>query len=123
MLDAFENAFANAPIGMALIDMTGHFLQINDALCRMTGYQRGDLILLSVRGLSHPDDVDRDASQVQALLDGQVTSYQCEKRYIHAWGHSFWVLVTVSIVRDDEGQPLYLISQSLDISERKELER
>ena len=53
MLDAFENAFANAPIGMALIDMAGHFLQVNDALCRITGYKRGELILMSARGLSH----------------------------------------------------------------------
>jgi diguanylate cyclase (GGDEF)-like protein/PAS domain S-box-containing protein len=123
MLDAFENAFANAPIGMGLIDMTGHFLQVNDALCRMTGYKRGELILLSARALSHPDDVESDASQLQGLLDGHVTSYQCEKRYVHAWGHSFWVLVTVSLVRDTQGQPLHLISQCLDISERKELER
>ncbi len=123
MLDAFENAFANAPIGMALIDVAGHFLQVNDALCRMTGYKRGELILMSARALSHPDDVEGDASQLQALLDGHVTSYQCEKRYIHAWGHSFWVLLTVSLVRDNQGQPLHLISQCLDISERKELER
>jgi PAS domain S-box-containing protein len=110
MLDAFENAFANAPIGMALIDMTGHFLQVNDALCRITGYKRGELIVLLARALSHPDDVESDASQLQALLDGHVTSYQCEKRYVHAWGHSFWVLVTVSLVRDNQGQPLHLIS-------------
>ena len=123
MLDAFENAFANAPIGMALIDMAGHFLQVNDALCRMTGYKRGELVVLSARALSHPDDVESDASQRQALIDGHVTSYQCEKRYLHAWGHSFWVLVTVSLVRDNQGQPLHLISQFLDISERKDLER
>lgn len=123
MLDAFENALANAPIGMGLIDLTGHFLQVNDALCRMTGYERGELILLSARALSHNDDVESDASQLQGLLDGHVTRYQCEKRYLHAWGHSFWVMVTVSLVRDTQGQPLHLISQCLDISERKELER
>jgi diguanylate cyclase (GGDEF)-like protein/PAS domain S-box-containing protein len=123
MVDAFENAFANAPIGMALINMAGHFLQVNDALCRMTGHKRGELILMSARGLSHPNDVEVDASQRQALLDGHITSYQCEKRYLHAWGHSFWVLVTVSLVRDNHGRPLHLISQALDISERKELER
>ena len=123
MLDAFENAFANAPIGMALIDMAGHFLQVNDALCRVTGYKRGELTLMSARELSLPDDLESDALQLQELIDGHVTSYQCEKRYLHAWGHSFWVLVTVSLVRDNRGQPLHLISQCLDISERKELER
>src|SRR5450755_2757168 len=115
MLDAFENAFATAPIGMALIDMSGHFLQVNDAFCRITGYKRGELILMSAHALPHPDDVSADASQLQALLDGKIPSYQFEKRYVHAWGHSFWVLVTVSLSRDHQGQPLYLISQCMDI--------
>jgi PAS domain S-box-containing protein len=57
MLDAFENAFATAPIGMALIDMAGHFLQVNDAFCRITGYKRGELILMLAQALPHPDDV------------------------------------------------------------------
>jgi diguanylate cyclase (GGDEF)-like protein/PAS domain S-box-containing protein len=123
MHDAFETAFASAPIGMALIDMTGHFLQVNDAFCRITGYKRGELILMLAQALPHPDDVLVDASQMQALLEGHVASYQCEKRYAHAWGHSFWVLVTVSLSRDSFGHPQYLITQCLDISERKELEQ
>ena len=63
------------------------------------------------------------SGEVQALLDGDLTSYQIEKRYVHASGHSLWVLLTVSIVHDNQGQPLYLISQLQDISERKELEQ
>ena len=122
-VSAFEAAFANASIGMALIDMDGHFLQVNDALCRITGYTRDQIRVVSFRGLSHPSDVDVDAPQLQALFDGDLASYQIEKRYVHAWGHSLWVLLTVSIVRDNQGQPLYLISQLQDISERKELER
>ena len=73
--------------------------------------------------MSHPSNVDVDAPQLQALLDGDLASYQIEKRYVHARGHSLWVLLTVSIVRDNQGQPTYLISQLQDISERKELER
>ncbi len=123
MVNAFETAFANAPIGMALVDMDGHFLQVNDALCRITGYTRDQIRVVSFRELSHPSNVDVDAPQLQALLDGDTASYQIEKRYVHAWGHSLWVLLTVSIVRDNQGQPLQLISQLQDISERKELER
>ena len=123
MVNAFETAFARAPIGMALVDMGGHFLQVNDALCRITGYSRDQIQGISFRELSHPSHVDVDAPQLQALLDGDLASYQIEKRYRHAWGHSLWVLLTVSIVRDNQGQPQYLISQLQDISERKELER
>ena len=61
MRSAFENAFTHAPIGMALVDMAGRLLRVNDALCRITGYAADQLCARSFRDLSDPDDVDVDA--------------------------------------------------------------
>ena len=122
MRSAFENAFTHAPIGMALVDMAGRLLRVNDALCRITGYTAEQMCARSLRDLSDPHDVDVDTPQNLELLDGRVQTYQVEKRYQHAWGHSVWVLLSVSLVRDDEGRPLHLIAQVQDISARKELE-
>jgi len=122
MLSAFENAFTHAPIGMALVDMTGRFLRVNDALCRITGYTADQVFARSFRDLSDPHDVDIDELQIAELLDGHTPRYQIEKRYRHAWGHLVWLLLSVSLVRDDEGRPLHLIAQVQDITERKELE-
>ena len=117
----FESAFANAPIGMALVDMEGRWLQVNDALCRITGHTRAALKATTLRALTHPEDVALDADSLRELLDGRIPSYQIEKRYRHAWGHYLWGLLTVSLVRDDRGKALYVLSQVQDISERKEL--
>ena len=117
----FESAFANAPIGMALVDLEGHCLQVNDALCRITGHSRAAFKATTLRALTHPEDVDLDADSLRALLDGGIPSYQVEKRYRHAWGHYLWGLLTVSLVRDDQGNILYIVSQVQDISERREL--
>ena len=122
MLSAFENAFAHAPIGMALVDMAGRFLRVNDAFCRITGYTSDQVSARSFSELEDPHDVAVDAHQILELLDGQIPTYQIEKRYRHAWGHLVWVLLHVSLVRDDEGRPRHLIAQLQDISERKELE-
>jgi len=122
MLSAFENAFAHAPIGMALVDMAGRFLRVNDAFCRITGYTADQVSARSLSELEDPHDVDVDAHQILELLDGHILTYQIEKRYRHSWGHLVWVLLSVSLVRDDEGRPLHLIAQLQDISERKELE-
>jgi diguanylate cyclase (GGDEF)-like protein/PAS domain S-box-containing protein len=117
----FESAFTSAPIGMALIDLDGRCLQVNDALCRITGHSRDQLKATTFRAITHSDDADRDADSVRELLDGRIPSYQTEKRYRHAWGHYFWVLLTKSLVRDVQGKPLYVVSQVQDISERKEM--
>jgi diguanylate cyclase (GGDEF)-like protein/PAS domain S-box-containing protein len=123
MMHAFEHAFAHAAIGMALVDMDGRFLRVNDSLCRITGYPRAQLEARSLRELSHAADVDLDAAQIARVVRGDLTSYQIERRYLHADGHDLWALLTVSLVRDDRHRPLYFISQLQDISERKELER
>ena len=117
----FETAFTSAPIGMALVDMDGRWLQVNDALCRITGHTRSEFLATTLRAITHPDDVDRDADVMRDLLDGKVPSCQIEKRYRHVWGHYLWVLLTVSLVRDDQGRPSYVVAQVQDISERKEL--
>jgi diguanylate cyclase (GGDEF)-like protein/PAS domain S-box-containing protein len=123
MRSALETAFTQAPIGMTLVDIAGRLLRVNDALCRITGYTAAQLCARSFHDLSDPHDVDVDAAQHLDLLDGRIATYQVEKRYRHACGHSVWVLLSVSLVRDDEARPRHVIAQVQDISERKELER
>jgi len=118
----FESAFGSAPIGMGLIDTNGEWLQVNDALCRITGYSRDVLLAMTPLALTHREDLERDVDYHQRLLKGQIPNYQIEKRYRHAWGHYVWVLLTVSVVRNDSGELLHLISQIQDISERKRLD-
>jgi diguanylate cyclase (GGDEF)-like protein/PAS domain S-box-containing protein len=115
----FELAFDRAPIGMALVDGEGRWLEVNDALCRITGYSRNELMASTLADLTVPDDVHLDAQPIEDMLSGRISSYQVEKRYRHAKGHHLWVLVSVSLVRDDNARPLYVISQVQDISKRK----
>jgi len=117
----FESAFTCAPIGMALVDGGGRWLQVNDALCRLLGRTRDELVSATLHDIAHPEDVDLDARSFGDLLLGKIPSYQVEKRYRHAFGHFFWALLTVSLVRDQFGTPLYLVSQVQDISDRKEM--
>jgi len=118
--ERFESGFANAPIGMALLDMSGAWLQVNNALCRITGYVEDDLKATTLDAITHPEDVGLAANDLQRLLAGQTPNYQVEKRFRHAWGHYVWVLLTVSVVRDVQGRARYTIKQVQDISERKE---
>ena len=72
-------------------------------------------------GQVHPDDLEADLDQVAQLVEGRISSYQIEKRYIHRQGQVIWVLRAVSLVRDADGKPLYFIAQIKDAGERQRL--
>jgi PAS domain S-box-containing protein len=118
----FELAFANAPIGMALVAPDGRWLHVNDAVCEMTGYPREELLTKTFQDITHPDDLDADLDHVQSMLAGEIASYDMEKRYIRADGAVIWVLLSVSLVWDGMGSPRYFISQIQDITARRRIE-
>jgi diguanylate cyclase (GGDEF)-like protein/PAS domain S-box-containing protein len=118
----FETAFSDAPIGMTLVALDGRFLKVNRALCELTGYTEDELQGLTFQDITHADDLDVDLAHVGDLIDGRRDKYQMEKRYLTKSGAVIWVQLSVSIVRDEVGRPLYFISQIQDITERKRIE-
>ncbi|CAI1039372.1 diguanylate cyclase [Serratia grimesii] len=115
----FRNALEYSAIGMALVSPQGKWLQVNQALCNLLGYTPEALRRLTFQEITHPDDLNADLVQLHDLLDGHISSYTLEKRYIRSDGEHVWALLAVSMVRDAEGLPLYFISQVEDISELK----
>jgi PAS domain S-box-containing protein len=115
----FTHAFESAPIGMALVATDGHWLKVNHALCNLIGYTPDELMRRTFQDITHPEDLDEDMGHVHQMLAGEIHYYQMEKRYIHKEGHIVQVLLSVSLVRDNQGTPLYFISQIQDITERK----
>jgi PAS domain S-box-containing protein len=116
--ERFRTAFDHAPIGMDLVDLEGRFLQVNAALCELTGYTEPELLTRTFQDITHPDDREDDLARVQQLLSGEVPAYQMEKRYLRKDGQIIWGRVNSSLVRDQHGTPLYYISQIEDITAR-----
>ncbi len=119
----FSSAFEYAPIGMAMVAPDGHWLKINHALQNVIGYTEQELTSKTFQDITHPDDLELDLNYVSRLLAGELQSYQMEKRYFHKSGEIVWALLTVSLVKDGQGNPQHFISQIQDITERKRNEK
>ena len=120
--ERFERAFDQAPIGMALVGLNGRWLKVNRALCNITGYSESELLQRYFKDITHPDDVEKDLKVLAKQWSGEQQTYETEKRYIHADGHVIWVALSTSVVRDEDGEPLYMVSQTQEITERKHFE-
>ena len=117
--ERFRSAFDFAAIGMALVGLNGHCLQVNRSLCNIFGYTESEMLGKSFQDLTHPDDLNGNLHYFQQALAGEIESYQLEKRYIHKQGHTVWALLTASLLRDADGKPLHFVSQLQDITQRK----
>lgn len=115
----FRGTFEHAAIGLSLTGLDGSCLEVNNALCEIMGYSKEELTQLNFREVTHPDDVGKDYELFEELLQGKRDFYQLEKRAYHKSGEIMHLFLSVSIVRNHQSEPLFFISQLIDITKKK----
>ncbi|QSJ18022.1 PAS domain S-box protein [Nostoc sp. UHCC 0702] len=118
----FRAMFDQAAVGIAQVALDGQFIEINAALCEITGYSYAELMQMNFQEITHPDDLASDWAQARRVLAGEINGYSLEKRYIRKDGRIIWVNLTASAVWDANGQPKYAVGIIEDISDRKRAE-
>jgi PAS domain S-box-containing protein len=116
----FRVAFTHSAIGMALVSLDGHFLQVNGTLCQMLGYAETELLSTTFQSLTVPEDLALNLDYLRKAIAGGISHFEIEKRYLHKDGRTIWALLTAALVRDSCDKPLYFVSQVHDISERRQ---
>ena len=117
--EQFKSAFQNASIGMALVGPDGKWLRVNKPLLGIVGFSEEELLQKTFHDITYPEDRTIDLTLMQQILENKIETYEIEKRYIHIDGHVVWVLLNVSPVRNEIGNPSYFILQIQDISTKK----
>jgi len=115
----FRATFEQAAVGLAHVDLDGHWLRVNQKLCEIVGYTSQELTQLTSQAITCAEDLAADLDLVQQLLAGDIPSYSLKKRYIRKGGSLVWINLTVSLVRDRSNHPQYFIAVVEDISEAK----
>ena len=117
----FRNAFDHAA-GMAIVSPQGNWLQVNESLCAMLGFSPEELLAADLQRVTHESDLGNDLANLYQLLEGKISNYHVEKRFIHKFGHSVWVLQSASLIRNEDREERQVILQIQDISDRKRAE-
>ena len=120
--ERFRNVFDHAATGIAITTCAGRFVQCNAAYCNLTGYSQSELETMEYSTLIPQEDRECNMVFIRHLLDEEIPSFEIENRYIHKAGSSVWVHKYVSLLRDDRGQPTYIVALVTDITERKQTE-
>jgi PAS domain S-box-containing protein len=113
---------SQAAVGIAVAALDGRFLDVNHKFAEILGYTADELLGLTFRELTHPDDEEITAAKVSELVSGVVADIAYEKRYVRKDGSVVWSMTTVTLMKDSAGQPERFIGVIEDITSRKEIE-
>jgi diguanylate cyclase (GGDEF)-like protein/PAS domain S-box-containing protein len=117
----FEIGFEQAAIGAAIADLHGVPTRVNPALCSFLGRSAELLVGRRWTEFTHPDDVSLGQAVSTRLAAGHDT-HRDERRYLLPDGAIVWALCSVTLVRDEMGEPQYFFTQLQDITGRKVVE-
>ncbi len=118
----FRVIFEQIDVGICQANLDGQLMDVNPGMGSMLGFSRAELIGKTFPEITHPDDLALDLHHYNRLLAGELESFTIEKRYCHKAGGFVWVALTVCLVRSDDGEPLFSIGVSQDISDLKQEE-
>lgn len=120
-LDVFEAFFDSARIGLALADLSGRYLRVNDSYAELIGRAVEDLVGVAVADVLRGDD--GSPLDVAALPAAGTFSVQSEQSYARPDGSVIWVLHGVATVRGGDGAPGWYALSAQDITDRRHTEQ
>ncbi|EDX75959.1 PAS fold family [Coleofasciculus chthonoplastes PCC 7420] len=119
----FRQIFDHAPIGMSLINFHTHqFIQVNPAYYQTLGYSESEIMSLTFDDFTHPDDLGHDLQYMEQIYQGEIDSFRMPKRYFKKNGEIVWANLTVAVLRDLIGEPVFCVAMIEDITHQQQLQ-
>ena len=112
----------SSAVGVALVTPESRFLQVNNAFSMITGYSEQELLGVDCAFLTAPSYHEAMRENIDLLIAGRIPTFVMEKEYCRKDGRLIWVLISVSMTRDSQGNPQHLVALCQDIDERKQAE-
>jgi len=118
----YRASFEQAAVGILHTSLQGKILECNESFARIVGYTPEELVGSSFQAITPPEDRGRGNNAAVQLVSGEAQTVSFEKRYLRKDGALTWVMLTISIQYDREGQPLCFLTLVQDINDRKQAE-
>ena len=117
----YRRMMENSSVGMSLNTPDGRFVDVNDALCDMLGYDAPTLCTKTWQNVTAPATLEVDIRQTNDLAAGLIDNYRTTKQFIHSDGHLVWVDLSASCMRDPNGNIELFVAQMVDVTNEIEL--
>jgi PAS domain S-box-containing protein len=118
-----QAVFENAPLGIAIADADGRFVEVNPAFIEMLGYPRAEALALSFIDVCHPDDRAEALRLSDAVRRAEASAYRLEQRCVTRSGGVLWAAVRATVLRDEAGAVRLWLGILENITDRRQAEQ
>jgi PAS domain S-box-containing protein len=118
----FWKIFDISPVGMVITREDFVITKANDALCNMLGYSDGEILQMTFKDFTHPEDLTFDLASYERLKKEEIPIYRTEKRYLRKDGQVIWGALSLIMLPETEGSRKYVLAVVQDITQRKKTE-
>jgi PAS domain S-box-containing protein len=115
----FRSAFEQAAIAICICDLDGRYIYINPKYARLLGYAPSELHGRRFQDVTHPEDLASSLENLEDMRTGRCRSFVADKRYLQKTGSVVWVHLTVSLVANEAGAPLFTVATAEDFTEKE----
>jgi diguanylate cyclase (GGDEF)-like protein/PAS domain S-box-containing protein len=114
----FKAVFADAAVGICLIDPEGRFADMNQAMADMIGFRLREVLGRTMADVARQIGAPQTATALAELLGGKRNRIRVEATRLRPDGQMVHLDLAMSMVRDDSGAPEFVIGVAADITER-----
>jgi len=120
--EKFRSVFRNAGVGMMIVSPEGRFLAANEAFCECLGYAEEELLQKTVESVTLSEDRPCFSQKLREALEQGKSFQRVEMHCLHKSGRIVTTESSASLIRGPSGEPLYLVGEILDVTQRKQAE-
>lgn len=102
-----EIVFEEFPVAIMIADFRGNILDVNNKLCNMLGYTEKELKNMTHFDITREEDINKNRKYLKRLKEGEINSFQLEKKYIKKNNEYIDVHLKVKVIKDNLGEPVY----------------
>jgi diguanylate cyclase (GGDEF)-like protein/PAS domain S-box-containing protein len=118
----FAAAFEHAPVGMGICSIDGRYQQVNPALSSLLGREAEAIIGRHAEDFVHPDHRDDSTIALAKPISAETTVWESEGCLELPDGAPLWILLRTTVLRGEDGEPVQLFAQMIDIGARRSQE-
>lgn len=121
--ERFRMIFEKSEFGITLQRHDLTFIKANKAFCSMIGYSETELSKISFAQITIVENKDENIQTAAELWKGTIPYYGTEKGYYHKDGRIIWVFISVTVIRNNLGEPMYYLTMVKNITEGRKIEK